>query len=74
VVGVGDNVFVTGVAGTSAVGTVAVSGNILVTVDGVSATDSISSINVWAIVDASQTADWSTSSTTQNPGWLQIAA
>ena len=57
------SVAVTFMRGTGAVGTVAASGNISVTVSGVSATGAISSVNVWGIIDASQ-----------SPSWSQIAA
>ena len=57
------SISVTGVAGTGAVGTVAASGDISVTVTGVSATGAISGVNVWSVIDSSQ-----------SPNWLQIAA
>ena len=57
------SISVTSVSGTGEVGTVAASGNISITVTGVSATGAISGVNVWSVIDASQT-----------PSWSQIAA
>ena len=50
------------------------SGDVSVAVDGVSATGAISNVNVWGIIDASQTPDFSTISSSQSPSWSTVDA
>lgn len=65
VVAIEEEIDVTGLAGTSAVGsvTIAQGGGITVEVTGVAATGSAGGINIWGSIDDSQT-----------PNWTEIAA
>ena len=54
---------VTGVAGTGGIGTVTPAAGAGVALTGVAATGGIGGVNVWGIIDASQT-----------PNWVEIAA
>lgn len=46
--------------------------DIVVTVDGVSATVSVGSPLVWGSVDTAQTPEWVALSTSQTPSWQDI--
>jgi len=46
----------------------------VVDVTGVSATGAISTVNIWDIIDASQTSGFSEIDAAQTPDWTQIAA
>jgi len=72
--GSGVTVTVTGLAGTSAVGSVTIEEGVGVTVTGNSVTVSSGGVNVWSLVDTSQTPSWTEASTSQTPSWTDIAA
>mgnify|MGYP001157098110 FL=1 len=67
---------VTGVEGTSAVGSVTVDIGTAVGIEvtGVAATGSAGVINIWGPIDPSQTPNWAAISTSQTPNWTEIAA
>jgi hypothetical protein len=48
--------------------------NFAFSVDGVSATGSVNTVNVWTEIDASQTPSYSTIDAAQTPNWVKIAA
>ena len=76
VVSIDSEVDVTGVSGTSAVGSVTVvqGEGITVELTGVAATGSAGVINIWGSISDSQTPSWTAISDSQTPSWTEIAA
>lgn len=72
--GSGVTVTVTGLVATSAVGSVIIGEGVGVAVTGNSVTVSSGGVNVWSLVDTSQTPNWTEISTSQTPSWTDIAA
>ena len=66
---------VTGVAGTTQLGVISIVDGTGLTgfPAGVSATGGTQKVNVWGLVDDSQTANYSDVSTTQTPNWQEVA-
>ena len=64
---------VTGVVGTTAITSVATSAGGEVGVTGVAGTTGLAGVNVWGLIDDSQTPNYSIISTTQNPNWKEVA-
>ena len=62
-----------GVNGTSAVGSVTTIGKAIVTLVGVEGTTGTPEINVWGLIDDSQDPSWANVSDTQNPNWEEVA-
>ena len=44
------------------------------TLTGVSATGAIGNVNIWALIDTSQTPNWAAISTSQTPNWENVSA
>ena len=57
----------------TSLGTPTIIAKALTTVTGVSATGGTQKVNVWGLVDDSQTANYSDVSTTQTPNWQEVA-
>ena len=66
------SVAVTGLAGTSAVGSVTTSVSQYIDVTGVVGTTGITGVNVWSIIDDSQTPDWGAVDDAQTPDWAAV--
>ena len=65
-------VIVTGVAGTSALGSATVAAAAVVGVTGVAGTGGIGNTLVWGDIDTTQIPNWAAISTTQTPAWQDI--
>ena len=63
---------VTGVSAASSIGSIQV--NFAFSVEGVSAEGIVNHALVWSVIDTSQTSNFAEISTTQTPGWIEIAA
>ena len=59
--------------GTSGLGTVTPQANADVDVTGIAGTTGLTGVNVWGLIDDSQTPNYSIISTTQNPNWEEVA-
>ena len=70
-IALGQTIVPTGVEGTGAAGDVAVA-DAVIGVTGVSATGVVNIVNVWGLVDDSQTPNYSTISTSQTPSWTAV--
>ena len=68
------DVAVTGVAGTSAIGTVTAQGDTNISVTGVAATGEVGVLNIWGEITPSQNSNFSAITPSQTPSWTDIAA
>lgn len=75
VVAIAEEIDVTGLAGTSAVGSVTIGQGEGITVEltGVAATGSAGVINIWGSINDSQTPNWSAISDSQTPSWSAVS-
>ena len=68
-----NNISVSGYTVTSALGTATVDAKATATLTGVAAITGTPTVNVWGLVDDSQTPSWSTIDDSQTPGWEKVA-
>ena len=68
-----NNLAVTGLVGTTTVGNVTSISKAVVSVTNVSATGFVNVVNVWGLVDDSQTPNYSEVSTTQTPTYSEVS-
>ena len=68
-----NNLSVTGFVGTSTLNSVTAQANADIDVTGNQVTTGLTGVNVWGLIDDSQTPNYSTINTTQNPNWKEVA-
>ena len=71
--GLGATTFPTGVEAAGDVTTATARGKASVSPTGVSATGAVTAINIWGLVDDSQTPNWNNVGTSQTPNWQEVA-
>ena len=71
--GLGATTFPTGVEAAGDVTTATARGKASVFPTGVSATGAVTAINIWGLVDDSQTPNWNNVGTSQTPNWQEVA-